>query len=263
MGYLQIHATASNRRILQSMLTAPGIKGKHVSNIATDGLMDLIQSIVSNNQDMKDPFYVLDLGVVVSLMDKWRQCLPIAHPFYAVKCNPHPALLGALAALGANFDCASQEEIEAILALGVSAERIVYANPCKAESHIKYAAQVGVNLTTFDSLDEIEKIQRCHPKCSLLIRLKVPEDSGALRTLGAKYGALPEEVTPLLEAAHKARLDVVGVSFHVGSKVANPQIYNNAVAAAKEVFDTAVKFDMPRMSILDLGGGFTVGPKFE
>uniref|UniRef100_A0A0D9VG13 Orn/DAP/Arg decarboxylase 2 N-terminal domain-containing protein n=1 Tax=Leersia perrieri TaxID=77586 RepID=A0A0D9VG13_9ORYZ len=73
-------------------------------------------------------------------------------------CNPNPALLGALAGLGAGFDCASRAEMEAVLALGVAAERIVYANPCKLESHLEYAASVGVDLTTFDSEEEARPV---------------------------------------------------------------------------------------------------------
>ncbi|KAL3565105.1 hypothetical protein D5086_033151, partial [Populus alba] len=56
------------------------------------------------------------------------------------------------------------DEIKSIPGLGVRADKIVYANPCKAESHIKYAASVGVRLTTFDS-EEVNKIEKWHPKC--------------------------------------------------------------------------------------------------
>ena len=44
-----------------------------------------------------------------------------------------------------------QAEIKTILELGVAPERIVYANPCKQVSHIKYAARKGVGLMTFDN----------------------------------------------------------------------------------------------------------------
>ena len=81
--------------------------------------------------------------------------------------------------------------------LGVSPERIIFANPCKAESHIKNAASVGVNFSTFDSREEVEKIRKYHPKCGLLIYLKPHVDSGSRCQLGSKYGALPEEVASL------------------------------------------------------------------
>ncbi|KAF9601547.1 hypothetical protein IFM89_020375 [Coptis chinensis] len=221
------------------------------------------QSIISENQEVSDPFYVLDLGVVCSLMDQWSSNLPTVRPFYAVKCNPEPTFLAALAALGVCFDCASKAEIEAVLALGINTDQIVFANPCKAEAHIKYAATVGVNLTTFDSQCEIEKIKKWHPKCALLLRIKAGDDADARCPLGLKYGALPEEVTLLLQAAHAAGLPVTGVSFHVGSATTFSQAYRSAIVAAKSVFDTAEQLGMPKLRTLNIGGGFVAGPQFE
>jgi ornithine decarboxylase len=244
-------------------LVAPGVTGKRVTTLPKTGLTDFMRSIISKEQETKEPFYVLDLGVVSALLDKWTRTLPIVRPFYAVKYNPVPALLGSLAALSSNFDCASQAEIELVLSLGVSLDRIVYANPCKPGSHIKYAASVGVNLTTFDSKEELDKIQKWHPKCALLIRIKALDDSRARCLLGSKYGALPEEVTPFLEAAQTARLNVVGVSFHIGNRATYSQAYEGAIASAKSVFEAAARFGMPRMTILNIGGGFTAGSLFD
>lgn len=58
----------------------------------------------------------------------------------AVKCNPEPTLLAMLAALGAGFDCASVMELEAVEVLGVSQDRIIFANPCKKPADFRYAA---------------------------------------------------------------------------------------------------------------------------
>ncbi|XAR64228.1 Ornithine decarboxylase [Bertholletia excelsa] len=232
----------SNPGGLELILGAPGMKGKEVTVLSKGGLTlsDFMQSVIFKTRDAEEPFYVLGLGVPASLMDQWTRLLPTVRPFYAVKCNPDP--------LCAGFDCASRAEIEAILSLG---------------SHIKYAASVGVNLTTFDSGDEVEKIKRNHPRCNLLIRLKGPEDSGAKCPLDAKYGALPEEVVPLLQAAQAAKLTVAGVSFHVGSGAPEARAYHPAIEAAKRAFDAATQLGLPRMQDLNVGGGFTVGQQFD
>ncbi|KAH7567073.1 hypothetical protein ACOSQ2_011518 [Xanthoceras sorbifolium] len=253
----------SSPNSLQLVLDAPGVRGRRVTALTKDGSTEFMQSMIFEKREVKEPFYVLDLGVVMSLHDKWTRSLPMVRPFYAVKCNPEPALLGALAALGSNFDCASRAEIESVLSLGVSPDRIVYANPCKAESHIKYAASVGVNLTTFDSREELDKIRDWHPGCALLLRVKPHDDSGARCPLGPKYGALPEEVEPLLQAAQEARLNVAGVSFHIGSGATNTNAYQGAIAAAKTVFDTAARLGLPKFQVLNIGGGFTADPQFD
>ncbi|ERM96277.1 hypothetical protein AMTRI_Chr09g34880 [Amborella trichopoda] len=262
MGSDQLGAPST--RTLQAVISSPHIRNKRLwplSKCSKGGVSDLVQTIIKK-QDAKDPFYLMDMGSLASLWDRWQEVLPTVRPFYAVKCNPEPALLGAMAALGAGFDCASRAEIESVLAQGVSPDRIVYANPCKAETHIKYAASVGVNLTTYDSKDEVEKLRRLHPRCALLLRVKPPDDAGARCPLGPKYGALPEEVVPLLQAARSAGLSVTGVSFHVGSGAAHARAYTSAIAAARAVFDSARQLGLPSMRILNIGGGFTAGERF-
>jgi len=49
----------------------------------------------------------------------------------AVKSNPDINIVRALAQLGCGFDCASKSEIEEVLSIGVSPDRIIFANPCK------------------------------------------------------------------------------------------------------------------------------------
>ena len=88
---------------------------------------------------------------------------PRIEPYYAVKCNSDINLLKLLAFLGVGFDCASKNEIQTILDLGVSADRIIYANPCKQLSYLQYAYENGVNLMTFDNEQELYKIKVTHP----------------------------------------------------------------------------------------------------
>lgn len=235
--------------------------------IPKDGttMTDLIRSIATDQKhEAGQPFYILDLSTIERLMDKWNHSFPNVKPFYAVKCNNEPALLTKLANLGANFDCASLLEIDTVLNLGISPNQIIFANPCKAISHIKHAAAVGVNFTTFDSKLEVDKIKKWHPQCRLLLRIKAPSDSGSLRPLGKKFGALPEEIESLLHyACNVAGLKVVGVSFHVGSIAQDPTIYREAIANARAVFDVADYLGIPKMQILNIGGGFRSTPLFE
>lgn len=253
---------------MQAVLTAPVLKDKKVLSIRRDdvtgrsdkdGITSLVQSIVATDPAASSAFHVLDVGKVAELFLRWRLALRVVRPYYAVKCNSDPVLLGVLAALGAGFDCASRAEMETVLALGVTPDRVVFANPCKLEPHIEYAASVGVNFATYDSEEEVAKIKRCHPKCELLLRLKAPDDGDAIWDMGSKYGARLEEVTPLLRAARNAGLAVIGVSFHVGSGVSRVDVYRSAIEMSRAAFDAAAALGMPPMRILDIGGGFKAG----
>lgn len=42
------------------------------------------------------------------------------------------------------------------------ADRIIYANPCKQSSYIRYAEEVGVETMTFDNEQELLKIKQMH-----------------------------------------------------------------------------------------------------
>ena len=53
----------------------------------------------------------------------------------------------------------TQAEIKSVLDLGVSPDRIIYANPCKQASHIKYACKKGVATMTFDNEVELHKVE--------------------------------------------------------------------------------------------------------
>lgn len=178
-------------------------------------------------------------------------------PFYlstAVKCNPDPTVISLLANMGLGFDCASQAEIELVLSLGISPDRIIYANPCKAASFVRHAASVGVQMMTFDNSDELTKVAKYHPSAKLVLRI-LTDDEGSLCRFGTKFGAALSRVRGLLQKAKQLHLDVVGVSFHVGSGCTNPQLYESAIASAKWVFGVAEEEGF-RMHLLDIGGGF-------
>lgn len=176
----------------------------------------------------------------------------------AVKCNPDPYVLRLLAALGAGFDCASNGEIAKVLALdGVEPGRILFANPCKATSFIRSAAKVGVDKMTFDNEDELYKIARAHPGAKLIVRI-LADDSRSVCRFGAKFGAPLEVVPRLLTKARELHLDVIGVSFHVGSGCYDPTIYEDAVRRAREAFDMGSRVGY-HFSLLDVGGGFEDG----
>jgi ornithine decarboxylase len=202
----------------------------------------------------EEPFFVVDLGTALGKLSQWHEHLPGIEPHYAVKCNGDPALLLTLAHAGVGFDCASQAEIDAVLGLGVSPSHIVYANPIKQPSHLRFAAQRGVGLTVFDGEAELHKLAACHPTCELLLRLAV-DDSHAQCILSNKYGAAPSDAAHLLGVAHSLNLHVVGVSFHVGSGSSDADPFGDAVRRAAGVFALAEQAGRP-MTILDVGGGF-------
>jgi len=203
----------------------------------------------------EDTFFVADLGEVYRQHMRWKLNLPRVKPFYAVKCNPDPEVLRLLAELGTGFDCASKAEIEQVLRMGVDPARIIYAQPCKTNSYVRYAAKEGVKQMTFDNADELYKIKQLFPDAELFLRI-LTDDSSSLCRLSLKFGASMDCTSSLLELAKDLKLNVCGVSFHVGSGASDPLVFLKAVQDARTVFDDAesLGFDM---QTLDIGGGFS------
>jgi ornithine decarboxylase len=90
-------------------------------------------------------------------------------------------------------------------------------------------------------------------RCVLRIRADDPE---AGISFGIKYGANLDEYETLISHAKDIGLDMIGVSFHVGSLAKSGKAFYRAIECARKAFDvgTACGF---HFSLLDIGGGFT------
>lgn len=208
----------------------------------------------------EDTFYVADLGDVYRQHLRWKKNLPRVKPFYAVKCNPDPQVLHLLAELGTGFDCASKGEIEQVLGMGTSPDRIIYAQPCKTNSYVRFVKSVGVKQMTFDNADELYKIAKLYPEADLFLRI-MTDDTSSLCRLSMKFGAAMDTTEGLLAVAKDLGLNVVGVSFHVGSGASDPLAFYKAVRDAHIVFQQGAELGHS-LRTLDVGGGFC-GDTFE
>jgi ornithine decarboxylase len=73
-----------------------------------------------------------------------------------------------------------------------------------------------------------------------------------------KFGANERECITLLRLAREIKINLVGCSFHVGSRCLDPEVYTKTLKQARRIFDIAQRkefgFDF---KILDIGGGFS------
>lgn len=230
--------------------------------------MDLTRELSrehTSREDIDDPFFIVDVGNIIEKLKIWRKLLPNVEPFYAIKCNSEPAVLELMVRLGIGFDCASKKEISTMLDLGVHPSKIIFANPCKQKSHLRYAEKRDLYFMTFDNEAELDKVKETCPRERLVLRI-LTDDSTAQCQLGLKYGCHPKRARYLLDKAKNLGLEVIGVSFHVGSGCRDALAYSKAISSARDVMDmgTEIGFDM---KVLDIGGGFpgqdSVQLKFE
>lgn len=81
---------------------------------------------------------------------------------------------------------------------------------------------------TFDGEFELKKIANLFPESRLILRIKV-DDSHSLFQFSSKFGASVEQAYNLLDYAKKLNLNIVGVSFHVGSGCGSAQSFESAI----------------------------------
>ena len=140
---------------------------------------------------------------------------------YAVKCNPEPALLARLHALGAGFEVASLAELRMLAALGVDAGSVLYSNPVKPPAHIAGACALGLDRFAVDSRCELEKLAADAPGARVYVRLDASDPTSRV-PLAGKFGVDPATAIELLLEARAVGLVPYGLTFHVGSQALDP-----------------------------------------
>ncbi len=202
------------------------------------------------------PLFLISKSQLCNEAERFNRLFPRITPYYAMKANPNPEILKILIKKGLSFDVASEQEIETVLRLGAKPEQLIFSNTIKRIEALEYAYSKGVNLMTFDSEYELNKISRFCPGTSVLVRIKVP-NVGSVVELSIKFGADPADAISLLIKAHRLGLKPVGVSFHVGSQCTQVANYVEAFETASIIMRDARLKQLP-LDLVDIGGGFPI-----
>jgi len=109
-------------------------------------------------------------------------------------------------------------------------------------------------LMTFDNKDELDKIAGCYPDAKLVLRI-ITDDSQSVCRFSTKFGAPLNVCGGLLKHAKDLNLNVVGISFHVGSGCMSVTSFEQAVRSAHRIFKEAEQIGY-NFTMLDLGGGW-------
>lgn len=206
------------------------------------------------NDGEDESFYIINLNTIISIVDKWNNLLPNVKPFYAIKCNSDKTILNLLSSRGCNFDVASKQEIIDALSITNNPDMLIFANPCKLVSHIIYAKENGVKLLTFDCIEELIKIKEYYPESNLILRIKV-DDSKSICKFNIKFGYDIDDIIIIFDKIKELNMNLVGFSFHVGSKCSSSYIYYDALKRCKKCYDISKLYNF-NIEYIDIGGGF-------
>ena len=203
------------------------------------------------------PLFLLDCAVVRRQYQSLQAALPGVGLFYALKPLPHPAVVAELRDLGGCFDVATSGEIKLVRSAGVAPERCVHTHPIKTDAEIRAALRFGIRNFVVDNPDELRKFRKHRTRAEVLLRLSF-RDPTAVVDLSRKFGCEPAAVVPMLELARSLGVTVRGLSFHVGSQVAEPKKYVEAIGVCAELIEQVGASGLANLDLLDIGGGFPI-----
>jgi ornithine decarboxylase len=205
-------------------------------------------------KDKETPCLILDLDIVRQKYEELRKNIPFGKVYYAVKANPHDEVVSLLRDLGSNFDVATRYELDQLLRLGVSPDRMSFGNTIKKEKDIAYFYEKGVRLYATDSFEDVDKLARAAPKSKVFFRI-LTEGLGADWPLSRKFGSHPEMTRNLILHARDLGLEPYGISFHVGSQQRDIGQWSTALSNVGSIFAWAEDHGI-KLSMVNMGGGF-------
>ena len=206
-------------------------------------------------KDKETPCLIIDLEVIRKNYENLQTYLPWSIIYYAVKANPDDAVVALLRDLGSNFDVASRYELDQLLRLGVSPDRMSFGNTIKKEKDIAYFYEKGVRLFVTDSISDIDKLSRAAPGSKVFFRL-LTEGLGADWPLSKKFGSHPDLARQLMKTAVRFGLEPYGISFHPGSQQRDVGQWSSALTTVAQLFSWAKEDLKVELKMINMGGGF-------
>lgn len=207
----------------------------------------------------RDSAYVYDLATVRAQAGKLVALRSFTRVLYALKANPHTAILEALAGAGLGFECVSRAELERVRETlpGISRDSMLFTPNFAPRSEYRWALERGCRVTV-DNLQVLRDWAPLFRDREIFLRLDASGGRGhheKVRTGGqhSKFGVPPEEFAELPSTVDAAGARVIGLHAHGGSGNFDLDTWLEParVLAARIA-------DFPAARILNLGGGLGV-----
>lgn len=221
---------------------------------------------------VRTPIYVYDLDAIA------REARDLGEAFgaaphliaYAMKANSAGPILRALISAGCGIEVVSGSELMAALACGLSPERILYSGVAKTDEEIDQAIGAGDRGILAIQMESVEEVPRVNARARALgrrarasFRINPSVAAATHKHVAtghdeAKFGVAREDLPAAWDALAKAdSIDLMGLSFHVGSQLTRTDDY---LAAARELLAVAAAREAShgRLSFIDFGGGYGI-----
>lgn len=186
---------------------------------------------------------------------------------YALKANSNQAVIATLARLGAGMDVVSEGELRRALAVGVPADKIIFAGVGKTPAEMAVALKAGIKGFNVESEPELMALSEVASSLGVTARIAIRVNPDVDARTHAKISTGKSENKfgiPYLRAgeifAKAARLPgiaVTGIHMHIGSQITDLAPYRDAFRLMRELA-LELRSAGHALAHLDVGGGLGV-----
>lgn len=184
---------------------------------------------------------------------------------FSVKSCPNLSILKLVLDTGAGLDLVSGGELHRAIAAGADPAQCVFAGVGKTDTEIDAALAAGVGLFNVESAEELATLtSRCEAlgrtaRAALRINPEVEPGTHRHTATGrraTKFGVDLAEAAAIFKGHdRRSPLRLVGLHLHIGSPIATPEPYLDAIDKALSLRDDLREAGCT-IEVLDLGGGF-------
>ncbi|MEP6633852.1 MAG: bifunctional aspartate kinase/diaminopimelate decarboxylase, partial [Luteimonas sp.] len=205
------------------------------------------------------PRYVYDLDTVCARARALRDVAAIDHRYFALKANPHPAILRTLVDEGFGLECVSQGELAHVFATlpGFDSQRVLFTPSFAPRGEYEAAFAYGVTVT----LDNIEALRRwptVFKGRTIWLRLDLGRGDGhhdkvVTGGIAAKFGLPVAAIDAFVAEARKLGVRIAGLHAHLGSGIDQPKHWREVYAELAGFAD-----GIGTVETIDIGGGLPI-----
>lgn len=189
---------------------------------------------------------------------------------YAVKANDALALLRVVAAEGIGADVVSGGELAKCVEAGIPAAAIAFSGVGKLDAEIRAGVEAGIRSLNVESLDELDDVAAAARALGRVAPVSVrlnPDVAGggheylATGRAASKFGLERGDASAALrKAAEDDALTPIGLSFHVGSQLLDPEPVFVAATRAAELWR---ELDGEGIALRDFDAGGGLGIPYD
>lgn len=212
--------------------------------------------------EQHSPCYIYHTRVVANSAGNLKKLSSIDQLFYAVKANPHPAILKTLFAHQIGFECVSMPELQHVLKLfpNLSPEKLLFTPNFSRREEYEFALNLGCHVTV-DNLYPLEHWPEVFQGREILIRIDPGCGAGHHKYVctggnESKFGIPKEDIPKVLALIKTHHVKVSGLHAHSGSGILTPDLWQQTALML-----ASFAREFPDAYILNLGGGLGVVEK--